>query len=191
MYTSKKSQIENTIVDAKPNQFSALHHPAKYGVCALMGILMLLQTPSFAKNKVVPNPQRTIPSLTFLPSSVALDSVKKRKVAIENERVIINLNELDKVAEYPGGIQNFYSKISANLDSSELNYKVFTQIHVSFVIEKDGTMSEIVVDTTIEPDLKKEIIDGLKAIKTKWSPAIMDNQPVRIAYGLPIVLNLD
>ena len=109
----------------------------------------------------------------------------------KKERVITNLNELNALAEYPGGIEYFNAKISSNLDASELDYKVFTQINVSFVIEKDGSMSEIVVNSKVEPDIKKEIIDGLKSIKAKWSPAIFENQAVRISYSLPIVLAFD
>lgn len=120
-----------------------------------------------------------------------MSASKKQTADTTNERIIINLSELDKVAEYPGGIEKFYAKVSSNLDEYELNYKVFTEIHVSFVIEKDGSMDKIVIDSKIDADLKKEIIDGLKSIKTKWSPALINNQPVRIAYSLPIVLNLE
>lgn len=125
-----------------------------------------------------------------------LDSIKKRKTISSheqknNERLIVKLNELEKLAEFPGGMKKFYKKVSANLDASELNYSGFTQIHVSFVIEKDGSMSGIVVDSTLDAELKKEIIIGLKSIKTKWLPATLDNKPIRIEYSLPIVLNIE
>ncbi|MFM9824943.1 MAG: energy transducer TonB, partial [Flavobacterium sp.] len=108
-----------------------------------------------------------------------------------NERLIVKLNELEKLAEFPGGMEKFYKKVSENLDASELNYTGFTQIHVSFIIEKDGSMSEIVVDSTLDSELKKEIIIGLKSIKTKWLPATLENKPIRIEYSLPIVLNIE
>jgi hypothetical protein len=125
-----------------------------------------------------------------------LDTIKKRKdVTLQqqknNDRLIIKLNELEKLAEFPGVMKKFYKKVSANLDASELNYTGFTQIHVSFIIEKDGSMSEIVVDSSLDSELKKEIIIGLKSIKTKWLPATLDNKPIRIEYSLPIVLNIE
>ena len=37
--------------------------------------------------------------------------------------------------------------------------------------------------------MKKSIVRVLKSIKTKWSPAIINDQPVRSVYDLPIVFN--
>jgi protein TonB len=154
--------------------------------------LLLISTSSYSKNSIISNSDWTIKQV----QTPCLDSIIKKKttatdVQNTNERLIVKLNELDKLAEFPGGMEKFYEKVIAKLDDSELSYTGFTQIHASFIIEKDGSMSGIVVDSTLNSELKKEIIDGLKSIKAKWSPATLDNKPVRISYSLPIVLNLD
>lgn len=158
----------------------------------LVSSVLLLSTTSYSKNHLISNPELVIKQMEIK----CLDTIKKEKIVsanIENsnERLIIKLNELDKLAEFPGGMEKFYEKVIAKLDASELSFTGFTQIHASFIIEKDGTMSGIVVDSTLDSELKKEIIDGLKSIKAKWSPATLDNKPIRISYSLPIVLNLD
>jgi hypothetical protein len=152
--------------------------------------LLLISTSSYSRNNLISNSERTIKQVQTL----ILDSIIKKIIVTSdlqntNERLIIKLNELDKLAEFPGGIEKFYEKVIAKLDASELSYTGFTQIHASFIIEKDGSMSGIVVDSTLDSELKKQIIDGLKSIKAKWSPATLDNKPVRISYSLPIVLN--
>ena len=109
---------------------------------------------------------------------------------LESDKVNVDLKELQKIAEYPGGLEKFYAKIITNFDNSEMDYEGFTKINVSFVIEKDGTMSAITVnDPTMSKSMKKSIVRVLKSIKTKWSPAIKNDQPVRTGYDLPIVFN--
>jgi protein TonB len=71
-----------------------------------------------------------------------------------------------------------------------MDYEGFAKINVSFVIEKDGTMSAITVnDQAMSNSMKKSIERMLQSIKTKWSPAIIKDQPVRTEYELPLVFN--
>jgi hypothetical protein len=158
----------------------------------LVSFVLLFSTTSYSINHLLLNTNFESKQLEIK----CLDTIKKERIistSIENqnERLIIKLDELDNLAEFPGGMEKFYEKVIAKLDASELSFTGFTQIHASFIIEKDGTMSGIVVDSTLDSELKKEIIDGLKSIKAKWKPATLDNKPIRISYSLPIVLNLD
>lgn len=118
------------------------------------------------------------------------ESNNAEKTDNTNDRLIVKLNELDKLAEFPGGMEKFYEKVVAHLEGTDLSYSGFKQIHTSFVIEKDGTMSDIVVDSNLDVALQKEIIAGIKAIKAKWNPATLDLKPVRTSYTMPIVVNL-
>lgn len=175
-----------------PENFSVYKINSQLMLLILITVLLFFPNNSYSDNRRVLSNESSIKQIEF----PCLDSIKKRKVTSSNfqnpsERLIIKLNELDKLAEFPGGMEKFYEKVTAKLDASELSYTGFTQIHASFIIEKDGSMSGIVVDSTLDSELKKEIIDGLKSIKAKWSPAIQDNKPIRITYSLPIVLNID
>jgi protein TonB len=109
---------------------------------------------------------------------------------IKQKKIIVDLKELQKMAQYPGGLEKFYAKINAKFSNSEIDYEGFDKIKVSFVIEKDGSMSAIIVnDQTMSKSMKKSIERVLKSIKTKWSPAIIKDQPVRTEYELPLVFN--
>ena len=196
MSNFEKTPISKAKIDFQTNQLHDSTLVSKNHFFLITIMLLFLITPSSYSRSFNIKNNETVIKKTAIQD---LDSVRKRKITESNmkneqtkkERVITNLNELNALAEYPGGIEKFYAKISSNLDASELDYKVFTQINVSFVIEKDGSMSEIVVNSKVEPDIKKEIIDGLKSIKAKWSPAIFENQAVRMSYSLPIVLAFD
>lgn len=95
---------------------------------------------------------------------------------------------LDKQPEFPGGINKFYNYISRNFAKPEIDNHRTIKVYVSFVIEKDGTMTEIKVPNDPGYGLGKEAIRVLKSLKTKWKPGIYKGQPVRTAYSLPVVV---
>lgn len=99
--------------------------------------------------------------------------------------------ELDKKPEFPGGINKFYAFVGNNFEKPELESGQIMKIYVSFVIEKDGSMSDIKVLQDPGFGLGKEAIRVLKSLKTKWTPGIIDNQAVRTAYSLPISVQMD
>lgn len=179
-------------VKSMPREWSVSKMSNRNVLFALVTSVLLLSFSSYSKNNLISNSDLAIKQMEV----PCLDTIKKEKITSSNiedtnERLIIKLNELDKLAEFPGGMEKFYEKVIAKLDASELSFTGFTQIHASFIIEKDGSMSGIVVDSNLDSELNKEIVEGLKSIKAKWLPATLDNKPIRISYSLPIVLNLD
>jgi periplasmic protein TonB len=101
------------------------------------------------------------------------------------------VDALDKKPEFPGGINKFYAFVGNNFEKPELEGGQIMKIYVSFVIEKDGSMTDIKVLQDPGFGLGKEAIRVLKSLKTKWTPGIIDKQAVRTAYSLPISVQID
>tara|TARA_R110000868_G_scaffold47390_3_gene155522 strand:- start:5175 stop:5999 length:825 start_codon:yes stop_codon:yes gene_type:complete len=97
---------------------------------------------------------------------------------------------LDKMPEFPGGINKFYNYIGKNFESPEVNGESSIRIYVSFVVEKDGSMSNIQVKNDPGYGLGKEAIRVLKSMKTKWSPGMINSKAVRTSYNLPITVQM-
>ncbi|WP_348798787.1 energy transducer TonB [Flavobacterium adhaerens] len=95
---------------------------------------------------------------------------------------------LDKKPEFPGGIQKFYNYVGTNFEKPELEMDSMIRITVSFVVEKDGSMTDIRVLKDPGHGLGAEAIRVLKSLKTKWSPGIYQGKPVRTSYNLPIAI---
>ena len=98
---------------------------------------------------------------------------------------------LDKVPEFPGGISKFLTYVGTNFREPDLSNSGLTaskaiSVIVSFVIEKDGSMTDIKVLRDPGYKLGDEAIRVLKSQKTKWKPGIKDGKPVRTLYTLPI-----
>jgi protein TonB len=95
---------------------------------------------------------------------------------------------LDKQPEFPGGLNKFYSYVAKNFNTPDTEIANTIKVYVSFVIEKDGSMTDIRVPRNPGFGLDKEAIRVLRSLKTKWSPGILNGKPVRTTYNLPIVV---
>ena len=91
---------------------------------------------------------------------------------------------VDKLPEFPGGISAFYAFIGDNFEKLEIEETV--SVIVSFVIEKNGSMTDITVLRSASPSIDREAIRVLKSLKTKWKPGLKHGKPVRTEYKLPI-----
>jgi protein TonB len=98
---------------------------------------------------------------------------------------------LDEMPEYPGGIKNFYKYIGNNFDKPEIDDVKTVTVIVMFVIEKDGSITDIRVARDPGYGMAKEATRVLKSMKTKWKAGIKNGQPVRTAYSLPITVNIN
>ncbi len=110
--------------------------------------------------------------------------------SIDYGTTVVNSAVLDKMPEFPGGIEKFYNYVGNNFEKPEIEAINTFRVYVSFVIEKDGSMTDIKVNRDPGYGLGREAVRVLKSLKTKWSPGIIDSKPVRTAYNLPIVVDM-
>jgi protein TonB len=104
---------------------------------------------------------------------------------------VLNTADLDKMPEFPGGMAKFYTYVGNNFTRPELDVEKTLKVYVSFVIEKDGSITDIMVRNDPGYGIGKEAIRVLKSLKTKWSPGILNGKPVRTAYNLPITIKTE
>ena len=104
---------------------------------------------------------------------------------------IVSSVTLDKLPEFPGGIAKFYNYVGNNFEKQEIDGSGSIRVYVSFVIERDGSMTDIQVKRDPGYGLGKEAVRVLKSLKTKWAPGMIDGKAVRTAYNLPITVQLN
>jgi protein TonB len=98
---------------------------------------------------------------------------------------------LDRLPEYPGGINKFYEYVGNNIEKPEIDEHLsMISVIMSFVIEKDGTMSNIKVLRSTDKNLEREAIRVLRSLKVKWAPGYKDGEKMRTLYTLPIKVAL-
>ena len=111
-------------------------------------------------------------------------------VDIDYGTKVVNTTLLDKMPEFPGGIDKFYKYVGNNFEKPEIDDLSTLRVYVSFVIEKDGSMTDIKVNRDPGYGLGREAVRVLKSLRTKWSPGMIGSKAVRTAYNLPIVLEM-
>jgi protein TonB len=99
---------------------------------------------------------------------------------------------VDVMPTYPGGMQKFYEEVGRKFRTPiNIEDAATLKVYVSFVIEKDGSMTNIKVLRDPGHDMGKEALRVLQSIKTKWTAGKKAGQPVRTAYNLPITINVN
>ncbi|PIF31283.1 outer membrane transport energization protein TonB [Flavobacterium sp. 9] len=150
--------------------------------------------PEIATNKqngpIVDNatPGNGTPSNNALPDGNGPETVVVPSV---NPEVPVIAAALDKLPEFPGGINKFYTFVGNNFNRPELDAEKTLKVYVSFVIERDGSMTDIEVKRDPGYGMGKEAIRVLKSLKTKWSPGMLNGKAVRTAYNLPITIKTE
>ncbi|MFB3385866.1 M56 family metallopeptidase [Flavobacterium sp. LAR06] len=119
------------------------------------------------------------------------DAVAQEVSKIENKSKDFRMTtDVDVKPEFPGGIVEFYKFVGQNyripeeLSKNKTNGKVYLQ----FMIEKDGSLSEItILRDKLGYGAGEEAVRVLK-LSPKWIPASDKGKPVRVMYSLPITI---
>jgi len=112
--------------------------------------------------------------------------VEDQAVISEDENTIYNTAGIEVKPEFSGGIQNFYAFVGKNYKMpDEVGLK--GRVYVSFVVEKDGSLTNIKVLRDIGYGTGKEAIRVLQ-FSPKWSPGEQNGKKIRCSYSLPISL---
>lgn len=88
---------------------------------------------------------------------------------------------------YPDGQQGVLGHIAKNFKTpiDKDGNKIYGKVYLNFVVEKDGYIQEVKVLRADDPALGEE---GMRVIKSleRFIPAVMDGEPVRMSYTVPI-----
>lgn len=89
-------------------------------------------------------------------------------------------------ASFPGGVDKFRTFIAENYKVPSSFNKDILDIVLVFVIEKDGSMTDIKMISKGDKALENEAIRVLKSMKKKWTPGRVNGEIVRSEKRLPL-----
>jgi periplasmic protein TonB len=103
----------------------------------------------------------------------------------------VGMEVLEKYPEFPGGQAAFNKYISRSLRYPMLarENEISGRVFVSFIIEKDGSLSNIKVLRRIGGGCDEEAIRVLKG-SPAWVAGVQNGRTVRVAYTMPIFFQL-
>jgi TonB family protein len=151
-------QIPATLPDIRLDSTTMVHDP-------------VVQTKSFEK---------TNSEVTETPPKI--DPMTTREV---NANPIFT--SVEEVPQFPGGMEGFSmflgknTRYPANMRENGIQGRVI----ISFVVETDGSLSNVRVTRGIADELDKEALRVISS-SPKWKPGVQNGRLVRVAYSVPI-----
>jgi protein TonB len=98
---------------------------------------------------------------------------------------------VEQMPSFPGGQAALMQWLNSNMNYPTIAAEngVQGRVIVQFVVEKDGSVTDVHVAKSVDPSLDKEASRVVKAMP-KWIPAKQNGSAVRVKYTVPVTFKL-
>ena len=98
---------------------------------------------------------------------------------------------LDEMPVFPGGMNAMWQFLAANLHYPAVCEEngIQGRVLIQFIVEKDGSFSNVKVVKSVDPALDNEALRIAKSMP-KWTPGKLKGELVRVKYTMPISFKL-
>lgn len=140
-----------------------------------------------------PSQASSRPNKTTQNGQNAPEPVKSKPLNIPQP---VNSNRVYDVVEqmpsFPGGISGLRTYLNQNTRYPAVAQEngVQGRVVVSFVVGKDGHISDVTVLRSVDPSLDKEAIRVIRNMP-RWTPGKQGGEPVRVRYNVPVSFRLN
>ena len=154
----------------------------------------------------VPPPPASTQTLYIINDDVDLDDTIELFDMESDEQITINIIEfnhkeeeeeifviVEEMPDFKDADNNKFSEyIANNLKYPDIAAEngIQGKVFVAFVVEPDGSISNVRVVRGIDPSLDKEAIRVIKS-SPKWIPGMQRGKPVRVSFSFPVHFSLE
>lgn len=98
---------------------------------------------------------------------------------------------VESMPEFKGGVAMMYKYLGENIEYPQIAKESGIQgrVFVTFVVEKDGSVTDVKVLRGIGGGCDEEAVRVVKSMP-KWNPGKQRGKPVRVQYNLPVKFTL-
>ena len=138
--------------------------------------------------------QKTIagsPDAEIVINTPAGDGPKQATANIVDDTQVYEIMTLEVQPSFPGGMDKFYNYLNKSIKYPPMAAEANIQgkVFVSFVVEKDGSLTDIHIIRNLGGGTDEEAVRVLKA-SPPWLPGIQNGRQVRVKYNIPISFKL-
>ena len=136
--------------------------------------------------------------LTFEPEPVERPEEKMDNETVEADKpeVVdmydepIDFRVVEDLPQFPGGASEFMKWLTKNLKypASASNRKVKGKVVAQFIVNKDGSVSDLELLQKLDPSCDREVLRVLRMMP-KWQAGLMDAKPCRTKVCIPVVFS--
>ena len=115
----------------------------------------------------------------------------EQPTAVDMENNPLNFRIVEQLPEFPGGAVAFMKWLTSNLHypPSARQRKVQGKVVAQFIVNKDGSISNIEILKSVDTSLDREAMRVLHMMP-QWKPGLQDAKPCRTQVCIPIVFKL-
>ena len=111
--------------------------------------------------------------------------------SLQNEEADKVFDVVEQMPSFPGGDAALMTFLSTNV-----HYPVVAEengiqgkVILTFVIERDGSISDVEVVKSVDPSLDKEAVRVIESMP-RWKAGTQNGEPVRVKYTMPVTFRL-
>jgi TonB family protein len=106
---------------------------------------------------------------------------------INKEEIILSFSEIETFPEYPGGEDARINFLRENLvyPQEAKEQRMEGKVLVSFVVEKDGSLTNFEILKSAHPILDEEVLRVVK-LMPNWEPGEIEGKTVKVRYQIPV-----
>jgi protein TonB len=161
------------------------------------------------EQKVKPPPPKPPPQVTIInvveddvavEDDIEIDMNFEEDAAVEEFQFVPDDEEVveeqiflvvENMPEFPGGEAAMYKFIGKNIEYPRMAKEsgISGRVYVTFVVEKDGSVTDVKILRGIGGGCDEEAVRVIKAMP-RWNPGKQRGKPVRVQYRMPIKFTL-
>ena len=112
-------------------------------------------------------------------------------ISIDNEYSNEVFQVVEEMPEFPGGMVECMKFLGRNIQYPKISQEngIQGRVIVTFVINKDGSITEAKIARSVDYYLDKEAL-RVVSLMPKWKPGKINGKAVRVKYTLPVMFRL-
>ena len=124
-------------------------------------------------------------------SAVITEVVEEKPAPVVKEEGPVNMAMVEQKPQFQGGDAEMYKWLGNNINypPAAAEEGVSGKVTVQFIVEKDGSITNVSVVRGKHPALDAEAVRVVKKMP-KWIPGRNNGAPVRVTYMLPVTFKL-
>jgi len=128
-------------------------------------------------------------NMSVKPSNVKIKRSSRTDNKVANKENIFDV--VEEMPQFPGGQEALLEYLAKNVKYPVVAEEngVQGRVILTFIVERDGSITNIKVVKSVDPSLDKEAIRVVKSMP-RWVPGKQNGSPVRVEYSVPIVFRL-
>lgn len=105
----------------------------------------------------------------------------------QKDNTIYAVAGIDVKPEFPDGLEKLNALVNESYLKSGFASEIKGKVYFIFIVEKDGSLSDVKILRGVDAAKAKELIRILKSLR-KWNPGKQNGTIVRVMYALPLVI---